>query len=199
MRVTPTVVALAAAVSLTLVGCGSGDDSATSSAAESPTGAATEATTCPTEAPAGDAASDWDFTGQTGSVAVVGPTDSTAPRIDVQTPFAVAETTVQTLQAGDGVVIPETAAVSVCYEGVNGRTGDVFDSSFASGAPVQFPLGGVVNGFRLAIAGQTVGSTVAVAMTSADGYPNGMPAAGIEAGDSLIFAIHILDAAVPAN
>ena len=48
-------------------------------------------------------------------------------------------------------------------------------------------------GFQKAIAGQKVGSTVAVAMTSADGYPDGQPSAGIEKGDSLVFAIKILD------
>jgi len=50
-----------------------------------------------------------------------------------------------------------------------------------------------VPGFQKAIAGQKVGSTVAVAMTSADGYPDGQPSAGIEKGDSLVFAIKILD------
>ena len=39
----------------------------------------------------------------------------------------------------------------------------------------------------------TTGS-VAVAMTSADGYPKGQPRAGIEPGDTLVFAIKILDA-----
>jgi FKBP-type peptidyl-prolyl cis-trans isomerase len=48
-----------------------------------------------------------------------------------------------------------------------------------------------VPGFQKAIAGQKVGSTVAVAMTSADGYP---ASAGILPGDTLIFAIKILDA-----
>ena len=56
------------------------------------------------------------------------------------------------------------------------------------------PVLGVVPGFQRAIAGQRVGSTVAVAMKSADGYPNGNPSAGIQPGDSLIFAIKILDA-----
>jgi hypothetical protein len=31
-------------------------------------------------------------------------------------------------------------------------------------------------------------------MTSADGYPDGQPSAGIEKGDTLIFAIKILGA-----
>ena len=50
--------------------------------------------------------------------------------------------------------------------GVNGRDGTVFDSSYERGAPADFPLTGVVPGFQKAIAGQTVGSTVAVAMAS---------------------------------
>ncbi len=62
-----------------------------------------------------------------------------------------------------------------------------------NGAHRSFPLNGVVPGFQKAIAGQKVGSTVGVAMTSADGYPNGQPSAGIQPGDSLIFAIKILD------
>ena len=98
----------------------------------------------------------------------------------------------KTLKAGDGPVVPATATVSVCYMGVDGRDGSVFDSSYQRGEPVEFPLTGVVPGFQKAIAGQKVGSTVAVAMTSADGYPNGEPRAGIAPGDSLIFAIKIL-------
>ena len=78
--------------------------------------------------------------------------------------------------------------------GVNGRDGSVFDSSYQQGAPVAFSLDGVVTGFQKAITGQKVGSTVAVAMTSADGYPDGQPSAGIRPGDTLIFAIKILSA-----
>jgi peptidylprolyl isomerase len=78
--------------------------------------------------------------------------------------------------------------------GVNGRDGTVFDSSYERGEPAEFALDQVVPGFQKAIAGQKVGSTVAVAMTSADGYPNGEPRAGIQPGDTLVFAIKILDA-----
>jgi FKBP-type peptidyl-prolyl cis-trans isomerase len=84
--------------------------------------------------------------------------------------------------------------VSVCYMGVNGRDGSVFDSSYERGEPASFGLGRVVPGFQKAIAGQQVGSTVAVAMVPDDGYPEGQPAAGIRPGDTLIFAIKILDA-----
>jgi len=145
-------------------------------------------------APDGGGTPEWTLTGTTGGVAVTGSTDTTAPMVKVDTPFTVGETQVHTLTAGSGPVVAPTATVSVCYMGVDGRDGHVFDSSYERGAPVDFPLTGVVPGFQKAIAGQTVGSTVAVAMTADDGYPQGQPRAGIEPGDSLVFAIKILSA-----
>jgi len=112
--------------------------------------------------------------------------------VNVVAPFSVTQTQVHTLRPGDGPVVGDTATVSVCYMGVNGRDGSVFDSSYDKGAPVEFHVNGVVPGFQKAIIGQKVGSTVAVAMASADGYPNGQPRAGIHPGDTLIFTIKIL-------
>lgn len=145
--------------------------------------------------PASGGAPEWTLRGTTGSVAVTGSTATAAPVVTVTAPFSVTETQVHTLQPGDGPVVASTATVTVCYMGVNGRDGSVFDSSYERGEPVDFPLNGVVPGFQKAIAGQKVGSTVAVAMASADGYPDGEPRAGIAPGDSLVFAIKILGAA----
>lgn len=202
--------ASAASFAFLLAACGSDADTSsatTSSAAEVSTSSVTEplasspvpeapiaASTCPTAVPANGGTPEWTLPGTTGSVAVTGSTDTTAPRVDVQAPFSVTETQVQTLKAGEGPVVADTATVSVCYMGVNGRDGTVFDSAYERGTPADFPLDGVVPGFQKAIAGQKVGSTVAVAMASADGYPDGQPAAGIQKGDSLVFAIKILDA-----
>ncbi|WP_264059938.1 FKBP-type peptidyl-prolyl cis-trans isomerase [Mycobacterium montefiorense] len=159
------------------------------------TGVATAAGSCPTAAASNGGTPDWTLAGTTGSIAVIGPTDTTAPRVTVTAPFSVSQTQVHTLHVGDGPVVSPVAKVSVCYMGVNGRDGSVFDSSYDRGAPVDFPLTGVVPGFQKGIAGQKVGSTVAVAMVPADGYPEGQPSAGIRPGDSLIFAIKILSAA----
>lgn len=158
-------------------------------------GTATAAGSCPTAAPQNGGTPDWTLSGTTGSVAVTGSTDTTAPLVNVTAPFSVSQTQVHTLHAGDGPVVSNIAKVSVCYMGVNGRDGSVFDSSYQRGAPVDFPLTGVVPGFQKAIAGQKVGSTVAVAMVPADGYPEGQPSAGIQPGDSLVFAIKVLSAA----
>jgi FKBP-type peptidyl-prolyl cis-trans isomerase len=159
-----------------------------------PTAPATADNACPT-APAADGGTpEWTLTGATGSVAVTGSTDTTAPRVNVTAPFSVTQTEVHTLHGGDGPAVAPTATVSVCYMGVNGRDGRVFDSAYERGSPVDFPLDGVVPGFQKAIAGQKIGSTVGVAMTSADGYPDGQPQAGIQKGDTLVFAIKILSA-----
>ena len=149
---------------------------------------------CPSAAMPAGGTPEWTLDGTTGRVAVTGSTDTAAPMITVTAPFSVTETQVHTLKPGDGPEVAPNATVSVCYMGVNGRDGKVFDSSYEQGNPVDFPLDGVVPGFQKAISGQKVGSTVAVAMTSADGYPQGQPAAGIQPGDSLIFAIKILNA-----
>jgi FKBP-type peptidyl-prolyl cis-trans isomerase len=197
------VVACAASLAMTLAACGSDAETSSASTTSSPVSdvftppsmpAAPVDSPCPMAAPVDAGAPEWTMPGTTGSVAVTGPTATTAPQVDVEAPFSVTDTQVHTLQAGDGPIVAETATVFVCYMGVNGRDGAVFDSSYERGAPVDFPLDGVVPGFQKAIAGQKVGSTVAVAMTSADGYPEGQPSAGIQPGDTLIFAIKILDA-----
>ena len=149
---------------------------------------------CPVALPQAGRTPEWTLPGATGSIAVNGATETTAPLVVVSPPFSVTQTQVQTLQAGGGPVVQPSATVSVCYLGVNGRDGSVFDSSYQRGAPVEFPLYRAVPGFQKAIAGQTVGSTVAAAVVSADGYPEGYPAAGIKPGDSLIFTIKILEA-----
>ncbi|MET0702599.1 MAG: FKBP-type peptidyl-prolyl cis-trans isomerase [Mycobacterium sp.] len=195
------LVACAASLVVTLAACGS-DATTASTSTPSPSAAQvtespitqTAAGACPTAAPAAGGTPEWTLPGTTGSVAVTGSTDTAAPAVTVTTPFSVAETQVHTLSAGDGPVVAPTATVSVCYMGVNGRDGSVFDSSYERGAPEEFPLNGVVPGFQKAIAGQKVGSTVAVAMVSADGYPEGQPAAGIAKGDTLVFALKILSA-----
>ncbi len=179
---------------MTLSACGSTTDTAADAPSVASSVAKSADNGCPTAAPAGGGTPEWTLPGATGSVSVTGSTDVAAPVVTVEAPFTVTETEVKTLTAGDGPVVAPTATVSVCYMGVNGRDGNVFDSSYQRGEPVDFPLDGVVPGFQKAIAGQTVGSTVAVAMVSADGYPKGQPRAGIEPGDSLVFAIKILGA-----
>ena len=208
MNTSVALVACAASAVMTLAACSShkttpsastsaGSASApagTEGVTPAPAETATADSTCPSAAPGNVATPEWTLSGATGSVAVTGSTDTSAPRVDVTSPFSVTQTEVHTLHGGDGPVVAPTTTVSVCYMGVNGRDGSVFDSAYERGTPAQFSLDGVVPGFQKAIGGQKVGSTVAVAMTSADGYPDGQPNAGIQKGDTLVFAIKILRA-----
>ncbi|MBM7367050.1 FKBP-type peptidyl-prolyl cis-trans isomerase [Gordonia hydrophobica] len=173
-----------AAGALVLTGCSSNDDAPTldtKSCAASPK-------------VAGDEKPAWTVKGVEGeaSFTVTDDAGNAAPRITLTTPFKVDKTEVKTLIQGDGERVTDKSTVTVCYEGVNGTTGNVFDSAYQRGEAAQFPANGVVAGFKQALVGQQVGSTVAVVIPSADGYPTGTPDGGIKAGDTIVFGLKIL-------
>lgn len=188
-RILIALTSLTAAATLALAGCGSDDggDGATTSADATATSQSAAATST---APA-----TYTFQGSTGRATITtSGRPNTAPDVQVTTPFAVTTTQVHTLSEGTGATVADGATVTVQYHGVNGRTGATFDSSYTRGEPASFSLDGVIAGFSKAIAGQKVGSVVAVAAAPADGYPQGQPDAGIEGTDTLIFVIEILSA-----
>jgi peptidylprolyl isomerase len=115
------------------------------------------------------------------------------PKISFKAPFAIDKTRVQVLEEGDGPKASADGYVLVHYQGVNGRTGDVFDSSFERG-PVPFPLNGVVPGFKLGLTDQREGSRVLIAMPGTDAYDpaGGRPDSGINVGDTLVFVADII-------
>jgi len=120
------------------------------------------------------------------------------PLVVVDAPLSVPETQVEVLSPGDGVRVQPGAEVTVNYVGVNGSTGVVFDSSFASGKPATFTTDGVVPGFAKALEGHVAGERVVVAMTPEDGYgAAGNPQIGIGPSDPLVFYIDILKTTRP--
>ncbi|GAC55358.1 hypothetical protein GOAMI_51_00260 [Gordonia amicalis NBRC 100051 = JCM 11271] len=133
--------ALGAALVLTVAGCSSDSDSdsgtteATGTAAAGTTDTGSTATSCPTAPAKDDAKPQWTLKGATGGVEMVAATATEAPKITVQSPFSVDQTVVETLVEGDGPVVAETASVTVCYVGVNGRNGNEFDSAYQREVP----------------------------------------------------------------
>lgn len=117
-----------------------------------------------------------------------------APEVKVEAPWGIDKSRNKVLEKGNGVKVPDGGYVEVNYQGVNGRTGEVFDESFSSGEPVAFNVDGVVAGFKKGLVGQQVGSRVLMAMPGEDGYDSqgGQPQAGIEEGDTLIFVADIV-------
>ena len=119
--------------------------------------------------------------------------DADVPEVTVPAPWAISSTQTKVLRdSSNPQVVGENSRVIVNYVGVNGRTGAVFDSSFQRGQEATFSLERVITGFKNGIAGQKVGSRVLIGMTGADGYPQGNPQAGIQAGDSLVFVVDII-------
>lgn len=181
-------------MSLALAACGSpaATPSATPSAPASATPVATpSATPTPTPSVSVTVVNTLDGITVTGAA-------GQAPTIKVGSPMAIDATTSKVLAAGKGAVVGPTSLVDVQYTGVNGRTGEKFDSSWDRGASITFGLDQVVPGFKKGLDGKRVGDRVLMAMTGADGYDaaGGSPQAGIVVGDTLVFVVDIVEASV---
>lgn len=113
------------------------------------------------------------------------------PTVTLPDAAAPAELQLAVLQLGDGAVVGAGADVTVHYLGVSWDTGEVFDESWARGAPSTFNTNGVIDGFTEALVGQTVGSQVLVVIPPAMAYGTD-PAAHALGGQTLVFVIDIL-------
>lgn len=179
---------------LFLFGCGDDEpatDAASPTPAAAPTSASPSASPTPTPTPKPKqikASNNFDKITVTGGY-------GEEPKVKVASPWAIDKTRAKVLEPGKGPVVGEGQSVEVNYYGVNGRTGKKFDESFSTGQPVAFSLAQVVPGFSKGLAGQRQGSRVLIAMPGEDGYDpmGGNPQAGIEAGDTLIFVVDLVD------
>ncbi len=190
-----TRVALATAVAAVLAFSGCGN------AAEPESSASGEATLAPSSASPEPAISESASPEPTVSIepsadlSAIQVTDTDVPEVTVPAPWAIASTQSLVLRPGSSTqTVGEDSSVTVNYVGINGRTGEAFDSSWERGAPATMSLGQVIPGFKMGLAGQQVGSRVLIGMTSEDGYAQGNPNAGIQVGDSLIFVVDIISA-----
>lgn len=125
---------------------------------------------------------------------VVELADNGAPTITIPSDEPPAELQIEALIVGDGPVVGDGATVTVHYTGMNWQTGEVFDSSWERGEPTSFPTSGVIEGFRQALVGQTVGSQVIAVIPPELGYgpSGGTPDGSIGAEDTIVFVVDIL-------
>lgn len=184
---------LALGLAGTLAACG-GKDSSTASSTTTATSSTTASAPSASSTPSASATPTVkptvikDLSALTVTPATVGK----QPTVTAKWPLAIEKTTVKVLTEGTGATVAKGATVKVDYQGTNARDGKVFDQSFGK-QPAVFSLDGVIPGFTKAIEGQKLGSRVLVMMTSADGYAEGQPSAGIQKGDNLVFVVDILD------
>lgn len=187
-RKTRLLVTLVAGATIGLTACSSATSSGSASPTPSPSPSVTQTTGSASPQPTVTPSDNLD-------ALVVSEGDE--PTVQVPAPWAIDQTRAKVLKPGGTQLLAADSTITVNYVGYNGRTGEVFESSWTRGKPATLQLGKVVAGFTKGLTGQAVGSRVLIAMPSSDGYAQGNASAGIEVGDSLIFVVDIISANFP--
>lgn len=154
--------ALTLGVALTLTACGSSSSTKVSTGDQQgpPAPGASTTTTSPAAV---------DAAGKP-CVAVVDPLPAGAPAVPVKVGAAPTTLVTEDLTPGTGTEVVATSSVTVDYIGVACSTGKIFDSSYAAGQPVTFPLNGVIPGWSQGLVGMKVGGKRLLGIPSGLGY-----------------------------
>ncbi|WP_053202186.1 FKBP-type peptidyl-prolyl cis-trans isomerase [Jiangella muralis] len=114
------------------------------------------------------------------------------PEIDFVGGDAPADLQISDLTVGDGVEAAPGATVLVHYLGVEFESGEEFDASWNRGAPIEFPLRGLIKGWQDGIPGMRVGGRRQLVVPPDQAYG---PAGGGHrlSGKTLVFVIDLLD------
>jgi peptidylprolyl isomerase len=131
----------------------------------------------------------------TGLPTVGGSSPGTAPAVHIPQTAPPTTLQVQTLIQGTGPIVKKGKLLIAQYEGVNWRTGKVFDSSWKRSSPTGFQIGTgqVIKGWDTGLVGKRIGSRVLLVVPPADGYGTaGSAQAGIKGTDTLVFVVDIL-------
>ncbi len=121
------------------------------------------------------------------------------PTVEVDEPFSVEETTREILSEGDGEELAAGATAVFHYVFVNGRDGESFGSSYdADPATITFD-DTLLPGIHQGLEGLPGGSRAVVAIHPDDGFgpQGGDPSNGLEADDTLIIVVDLLDVRFP--
>jgi len=93
---------------------------------------------------------------------------------------------------GSGAVVAPGATVTAHYTGIGLATGKVFDSSWARGKPIQFPLTGVIQGWSEGVPGMHVGGRRLLVVPGAMAYGPNPPTPDIQPNETLVFVVDIV-------
>ncbi|MHA6511483.1 FKBP-type peptidyl-prolyl cis-trans isomerase [Tessaracoccus sp. Z1128] len=183
------VLAIGAASLIALTACAD-PEASSSPSAPAPSASASASPSVSASASASAAAS----VTPSADLSLIEVSDDDTPVVTVPAPWGITSTQSSVLRPGGAQQLTDTSIVTLNYVGVNGTSGEIFDSSYERGEPATFSLDGVVAGFQEGLVGQAVGSRVLIAMPSEDGYPEGTQDGSIAAGDSIVFVVDILSA-----
>jgi peptidylprolyl isomerase len=169
------IVAIALIVAASACGSSSKNSGAQSAAAST----TTPATSVP---PAGSAAGKP-------CVARKGSLPAGAPDVPVEIGPAPTKLVIKDLKVGTGAVVPAGATITANYIGVACSTGTIFDSSYAHGQAIQFPLTGVIPGWANGIPGMKIGGVRLLGIPADQAYGPSPPGPGIAPDEALWFVV----------
>ena len=95
---------------------------------------------------------------------------------------------------GSGDEVTPGATVTAHYVGVSASSGAQFDASWDRGAPISFPLDGVIQGWSQGLLGMKVGGRRTLVIPGDMAYgSNPPPGAGIAPNETLLFTVDLVD------
>ncbi|MGJ9423899.1 FKBP-type peptidyl-prolyl cis-trans isomerase [Aeromicrobium sp. CF3.5] len=121
-------------------------------------------------------------------------TGGATPKVTVPEGFSSASTETKIVKAGGGETVEDGDTVKVNYLAVNGRTGEQFDSSYASGQAATFTLdeSSLLPGFIKALGEQKIGSRILVAIAPEDGFGQARAELDLKADDTMVFLFDLV-------
>jgi peptidylprolyl isomerase len=122
-------------------------------------------------------------------VARSGSLPAGAPDVPVQIGPAPTKLVVKDLTVGTGAVVPAGATITANYIGVACSTGKIFDSSYAHGGAIQFPLSGVIPGWTNGIPGMKLGGSRLLGIPADQAYGANPPSPEIAPDEALWFVV----------
>ena len=116
----------------------------------------------------------------------------TKPEVTIPNEAAPTELLAEDLPVGDGDTATAGRNVEVHYVGVEYDTGAQFDASWDRGAPIEFPLNGLIQGWQDGIPGMREGGRRQLTIPPKLAY--GESGGHQLAGKTLVFIIDLLKA-----
>lgn len=170
-------------ITLSLTSCSFSKRDTGASETPAPTASQTTASETPTQSANGVTVGPATVSGSLGSEPVVA-IDTKAPASEELRKGDVVE--------GTGAEVVATSTVTAHYVGYGATSGKMFDASWSSGAPVEFPLANVIIGWQEGLLGMKVGGRRVLVIPGSMGYGAAPPqGSGILPNETLVFVVDL--------
>ena len=121
-----------------------------------------------------------------------------APEVTMPVGEVPTSLVVEDLIKGTGTPVVAGDSVTVNYIGVSCSTGKIFDSSWANGKPITFPLNQVISGWSQGLVGMQPNGRRLLVIPADLGYGS-TGQGGIAPDESLIFVVDLISASASAT